>query len=128
MKVGGQDEKSISSLLHNSNEHSIDLKNHEYGGAMRNLSRETGYRLQNFLTIRCHRENWFVRKTRAPAVIKKGKKKFYKKSLDLFERIYDETGCARPKDRRRKSEKQISIMRTSFSTIKAKLEVIERSV
>ncbi|TGZ46481.1 hypothetical protein DBV15_08912 [Temnothorax longispinosus] len=37
-------------------------------------------------------------------------------------RIYDETGCARPKDKRRKSEKQISIMRTSFSTIKAKLE------
>lgn len=90
---------------------------------MRNLSRETGYRLQNFLVIRCHRENWFVRKTRAPAVIEKKKKKILaQKSLDLFERIYDETGCARSKDRRRKSEKQISIMRALFSTMKTKLE------
>lgn len=88
---------------------------------MGNLSRETSYRLQNFLVS----SRKLVRaKTRAPAVIRKEKSTIQKKSLDLFEGIYDKTGCARPKDRRRKSEKQISIMRTSFSTIKAKLEEV----
>jgi len=47
-------------------------------------------------------------RTSMPAV--DGKKARYKKRLHLFERIYYETGCARLKDRRRKSEKQISII------------------
>lgn len=63
-----------------------------------------------------------VRKRRARASCdRKGKKKSdVKKAYIFLKGLHDETGCGGPKDRRRKSEKQISIMRTSFSTIKAK--------
>lgn len=110
-------------LLHNSNEHSVDLKKSRVWGCDEKPEQRDRLPAAKFFGDPVSsRKLVRAKDTRAGCDRKKKKKILAQKSLDLFERIYDETGCARSKDRRRKSEKQISIMRALFSTMKTKLE------